>query len=73
MPLTECGNTPDRRQSKTLIQSTNVDQKSLEPWFSIAICRTTGEKWQSQTLFLAIFDPRLSIVESVFDCRLPGA
>ena len=27
------------RQSKTLILSTNVDQKSLETGFSIAICR----------------------------------
>ena len=24
------------------------------------------------TQFLAIFDPRSSIVKSVFDCRLPG-
>ena len=28
-------------------------------------------QWQSKTLFLSIFDPRLSIVKSVFDCRLP--
>ena len=33
--------------------------------FSIAICRSTGDKWQSKTLFL-------SIVDNVFDCRLPG-
>ena len=26
----------------------------------------------SKTLFLAICDPRSSIVKSVFDCRLPG-
>ena len=37
-----------------LILSTNVDQKSLETEFSIAICRPTGDKWQSKTLFLAI-------------------
>ena len=55
-----------------LILSTNVDQKSLETEFSIAICRTTGDKWQSKTPFLAIFDPRTSIVKDVFDCRLPG-
>ena len=30
---------PDTRQSKTSILSTNVDQKSLETGFSIAICR----------------------------------
>ena len=65
-------NTPGRRQSETLILSTNVDQKSLETEFSIAICRLIGDKWQSKTQFLAIFDPRCSIVKSVFDCRLPG-
>ena len=64
--------TPGRRQSKTPILSRNVDQKSLETEFSIAICRHTGDKWQSKTLFLSIFDPRSSIVDSVFDCRLPG-
>ena len=26
----------------------------------------------SKTLFLSIFDPRLSIVDNVFDCRLPS-
>ena len=35
----------------------------------IAICRHTGDKWQSKTLFLSIFDPRLLINDSVF--RLP--
>ena len=33
------GFTPGRRQSKTLIVSPNVDQKSFETEFSIAICR----------------------------------
>ena len=64
-------NTPGRRQSKTLILSTNKDKKSLKTEFSIAICRPTGDKWQSKTLFLAFFDPRSSIVKNVFDCRLP--
>ena len=50
----------------------NVDQKLLATEFSIAICRPTGNKWQSKTLFLAIFDPLLSIVKSIFDCHLPG-
>ena len=63
---------PDSRQAKTLILSTNVDQKSLGTVFSIAICRPTGDKWQSKTLFLALFDPRASIVKSIFDCRLSG-
>ena len=39
--------------------------------FSIAICRHTGDKWQSKALFLSILDPRSSIVDSVFDCSLP--
>ena len=30
----------------------------------------TGDKLQSKILFLAIYDPRSSIVKSVFDCRL---
>ena len=51
-----------RWQLKTLILSTNVDQKSLETEFSFAICRPTGDTWQSKTRFLAIFDPRSSIV-----------
>ena len=54
-----------------LILSINVDQKSLETEFSIAICRPTGEKWQSKILFLSIFNQRASIVKNVFDC-LPG-
>ena len=64
--------TPGRRQSKTPILSRNVDQKSLETEFSIAFCRQCGDKWQSKTLFLSIFDPCSSIVDSVFDCHLPG-
>ena len=65
-------NTPGRRQSKTPILSRNVDQKSIETAFSIAICRPTDDKWKSKTLFLSIFDPRSSIVDYVCDCRLPG-
>ena len=64
--------TPGRRQSKTPILSRNVDQKSMETVFSIAICHQCGDKWQSKTLFLSIFDPHSSFVDSVFDCRLPG-
>ena len=60
-------NTPVRRQSKTLILSTNVDQKSLETELSIAICRMAIENTVSSD-----FDPRSSIVKSVFDCHLPG-
>ena len=61
--------TPDRRQLKTLI-STKVVPKSSETEFSIAICRPTGDKCQSKTLFLAFFDSRSSVVKIVFDCRL---
>ena len=43
-------------------QLTNADQKSIETVFSIAICRQCGDKWQSKTLFLSIFDLRSSIV-----------
>ena len=44
----------------------------MGPVFSIAICRPTGDKWQSKTLFLSIFDPRSSIIVYVFDCNQPG-
>ena len=57
--------TPDRRQSKKLILSMNIDQKSLETEFSIDFCRLTSDKWQWKKLFLAIFDPHSSIVKSV--------
>ena len=59
-------NTPDRQQSKMLILSMNVDLRSLETEFSIA------DKWKSKTLFLPIFDPSSSIVQSLFDCCLSG-
>ena len=62
--------TPGRRQSKIL--SRNVDKKSIETVFLIAICCSTGDKWQLKTLFISIFAPHSSIVDSVFDCHLPG-
>ena len=64
--------TPGRRQLKTSIQSTEVDQKLLETEFTIAICCQSGDKKQSTTLFLVIFYPGLSIVKSIFYCRLRG-
>ena len=67
-----CRITPGRRQSKTLTLSRNVYQKLTETVFSIAICRPTGDKWQSKTLFISICDPRSSIFDYVFDCRLTG-
>ena len=41
---------------------TNADKKSLETVFSISICRQSGDKWQSKTLFLMIFGLHSSIV-----------
>ena len=41
---------------------TKADQKSLETQFLIAICRQVGDKWQSKSLFLTIFDLCSSIV-----------
>ena len=57
MPICRARFTPGRRQSKTPIPMRNVDQKSIETVFSIAIYPHTGDKWQSKTLFLAIFYP----------------
>ena len=31
-----------------------------------------GDKWQSKTLFLTIFYPRLLIIKSIVDCPLPS-
>ena len=45
-----------------LILSTNVDPRSLETELSTAVCRPTGDKWQSKTLFPAICDLCSSIV-----------
>ena len=44
----------------------------LEAEFLIAICRPAGDKWQSKTLFLVIFDVHSSIDKSVFHCHLSG-
>ena len=38
------------------ILSTNVDKKSFETEFLIAICRQSGDKWRWKILFLVIFD-----------------
>ena len=43
-------------------QSMNAVHKSLETVFSIAICRQSGDKRQSKTLFLTILDLRSSVV-----------
>ena len=46
--------------------------KYLEPEFPIAIGGPNGDKWQLKTLFLSVFNPRLLIVYSDFDCHLSG-
>ena len=53
--------TGDRPQSKTLLTIDGRDRKSLEAAYLFAMCRQSGDKWQSKTLFLTIFDLRLSI------------
>ena len=58
--------TPGRRQSKTPILSRNIDLKSLETEFSIAIWRQMAIENTVSIVFLS------AIVDSVFDCRLPG-
>ena len=40
--------------------------------FSIAICRPYDDIRQLKTLFQEIFNPVLSIVKSIFHCRLSG-
>ena len=57
MELHRVGGNPKRYQ-----QSTNAEHKSIETVFSIPFCRECGDKWQSKTLFLTIFDLRSSIV-----------
>ena len=46
-----------------LLLSTRADLKKLETEFLITICRPIGDKWQSNILFLEIFDPCSSIVK----------
>ena len=54
--------TLDRQQSKKLILSTKARVRNR---VLIAICRQNVDKWQSKTLFLAIFDLHSSIDKSV--------
>ena len=43
--------TPGRRESKRPILSRNVDQKSIEAVFLIAICPPTGDKYNHKHCF----------------------
>ena len=59
---------PGRRQSKTPILTRNVESKIDKN--IVFDCHLS--QMAIKTLFLSIFDPRSSIVDSVFDWRLPG-
>ena len=63
--------TPGRWQSKTLILSTKIDQKSLETEFSIAILLLDWQQMAIENIVSNVFDPH-SLIRSVFDCRLSG-
>ena len=60
----KCDNTPDRRQSKTLILSTNADKKIVSN--KVFGC------YLSPNTVTSDFDPRSSVVKSVFYCHLSG-
>ena len=63
--------TLERRQSKTLMLSTSVDQKSSETAFG---CHLSPD-WRQMAIENTVandFYPRLSIVKRVFDYRLSG-
>ena len=70
---TLCFITPGRWQSKTLIQSTDADQKSIKQAFqlSLAIVNTVTRDYYPRSLSRTGV-PRSSIVKKVFNCRLPG-
>ena len=51
-----CGVITLERRQLFEIASMYADKKSLETVFLIVICRQSGDKWQSKTLFLTIFD-----------------
>ena len=63
---------PEGGNRKRSEQSMDADQKSIETAFSIVICRQSGDKWRSKTLFLTFFLSTFIDSIDVFDCRLPG-
>ena len=64
--------TTGRWQSKTLILSTNVDQKSLETVFLNFYLSPNWPQMAIKSTVSSDLCPRSSIVKRVFDCRLPG-
>ena len=65
--------TPDRRQSKAFILSTNEDQNPEKQRFRLLFVATEWRQMAIENTVSNDFDPRSSIVNSVFDCRLSGA
>ena len=49
-----------------------IDLQWVLLWNFETISTPGSDKLQSKTLFLPIFDPLSSIIDSVFDCRLHG-
>ena len=58
---------PDRRQSKTLILSTNVDQKKVRNRIFDCDLSTDLRRMAIENIVSCDFHPRSSIVKSVFD------
>ena len=63
-------NTPSRRQSRTLILSTNINKNARNIVFDCHLSPDRRQKAIDNTVS-SYFDPRSSIVKSVFDCHLP--
>ena len=55
-------NTPGRRQSKTLMLSTNVDQNSKKQGFRMPFVARLATNDYRKHCFPSIFDPRSSII-----------
>ena len=59
-----------KNNSKVLDYSKFWNTTDRRQWKTLIL--PTGDKWHSKTLFLATHDQCLSIVKSIFDCRLSG-
>ena len=71
--MTVSVSTPDRGQSKTLIPSTNADQKSFNRYR--VFDSHLSPDWRQMAIenyVSSYYDPRSSIVKMVFGCRLSG-
>ena len=67
-----CINTPDRRQSKTILLSANVDQKSLETDFDCHLSPDWRQMAIENSVSIDFFYQRSSIFKRALDCRLSG-